>query len=53
MPELPLRILTFALSTKSPYGLSVTRNSFFLRGLSLVRPTISPFSTVNSDLSRG
>src|SRR5579883_1120445 len=52
MPELPLRILTLSLSTKSPYDLSVQRNSFFLRS-PLVRPTISPFSTVNSSLSSG
>ena len=37
MPELPLRILTLALSTKSPYDLSVTRNSFFL-SVVLARP---------------
>src|SRR5262249_25223049 len=50
--ELPLRILTFALSTKSPYDLAVARNSFFLSFPS-VRPTIWRSSTVNSDLSSG
>ena len=52
MPELPLRYLTLALSTKSPYVFSVARNSFFFKS-PCVRPTISPSSTVKSALSSG
>ena len=52
MPELPLLNLNLTLRTKSPYGLSVTRNSFFFRS-PLVLPTISPSSTVNNSLSSG
>ena len=53
MPEFPPLSLIFALSTKSPYFLSVTKNSFFLSCPTFVLPTISSPSIVKIVLSSG
>ena len=52
MPELPDLSLTLAFRTKSAYGLSVARYSFFASWPSVL-PRITPSSTVNRPLFSG